>query len=250
MQRFIHYSIDDVWGIFSDLSDGKAASIFDQWLLRYLKSLNEQYGAVFSLYCFYERENFCLCDMTDKYIDEFRAHASWLRFGFHARNCDANYASVSPDTAAKDYHNAISELTRIAGAKSVCHTVRLHNFSGTRSTLCAMRGEGLSGLLCAETDRQSYALTPVQNKRVSHGGWFDEETELWYYPTDVRLEHVSSLSSFKFCHTILPSRTNIEAFTHEWALDTNVQSVLESLMEWAMKRRYINAYHENWRSRA
>ncbi len=84
----VHFSIDDVSVALRDLTENekKYGSLFDQKFFKYLKGLNERYGAKVTLYCFYEFNGFCLADCTEKFKDEFSSNADWLKFGYHAYN--------------------------------------------------------------------------------------------------------------------------------------------------------------------
>lgn len=84
----VHFSIDDVNAVLRDLTENekKYDSLFDQKFFKYLKNLNEKYGAKITLYCFYELNDFCLADCTEKFKKEFSASSEWLKFGYHAYN--------------------------------------------------------------------------------------------------------------------------------------------------------------------
>lgn len=84
----VHFSIDDVNAVLRDLTENekKYDSLFEQKFFKYLRNLNERYGAKITLYCFYELNAFCLADCTEKFKEEFSASSEWLKFGYHAYN--------------------------------------------------------------------------------------------------------------------------------------------------------------------
>ena len=71
--RFIHFSIDDCIEIYSNLDKNRETynSIFENKLLKCLKSLNNEYGCKFSLFVYENNEKFDIANCTDKYKNEF-----------------------------------------------------------------------------------------------------------------------------------------------------------------------------------
>ena len=84
-------SVDDTFAMLWDLTENQDqySSIFDQPSFSYLKELHEKYGAVYSLYCYYQQIMadgvvHTLAEVTGEYCKEFEMNSDWLRLSFHA----------------------------------------------------------------------------------------------------------------------------------------------------------------------
>lgn len=164
---YLHFSVDDSNSIFEDLTLNaeRYDSIFDQPQLKFIKKLHDKYGIVISFYVYYswdvENNRFLLSDATDQFKEEFTANANWLRFGFHAKDADA-YESISAVEELEYYNRTIRELIRITGSeKCIDSFVRLDRYVANVEMVDYMHSadNGIVGLLGADDDRQSYALS-------------------------------------------------------------------------------------------
>lgn len=219
--RMIHFSFDDTISSLRDLTENTAsyASVFDQPFFAVLKSLHDTYGAVFSCYCFYQILNsddsslvdFSLEDVTDAYAEEFTANADWLKFGYHSLNGSMNYGSATDAEVVKTaYDNFITQIVRITGSvKCVDLVVRLQNFAGSKIACQTMRdcACGIIGFLAGDyaeagktlpvafenyTVSGYYLTTPATTFLAHHGRYFDTEAQLYFYPSCLRLDNITS----------------------------------------------------------
>ncbi len=117
--RFIHFSIDDCIEIYSNLDKNRETynSIFENKLLKCLKSLNNEYGCKFSLFVYENNEKFDIANCTDKYKNEFEENSNWLRFRFHALNSKADYEKYESASIVNDYNKVLEDLERIVRKK-------------------------------------------------------------------------------------------------------------------------------------
>ena len=117
--RYIHISFDDTISVFQDITENKDHynSCFDNYFLGYLKWLHDEYGAVFSLYCFYfnNRGDFNLSMCTGIFAEEFQANSDWLKFGFHSYTPFSDFADISYEEVMEEYEKVTMELSRITG---------------------------------------------------------------------------------------------------------------------------------------
>ncbi len=113
--KFINFSIDDTINIFKDITENNYSSIFDNETLRIFKYLHNKYGTTFTLYCFYEKDDFNLSKAKTNYKSEFEANSKWLKFGFHSLNSNSNYQE-NPDNFWDDFDRTYKALENIVGS--------------------------------------------------------------------------------------------------------------------------------------
>lgn len=235
-KSLVHFSIDDVSLSLYDLTQNnkKYSTVFDQPFFRYLKRLNDKYGIIVSLYCFYEQDGFTLADCTDKYSKDFQENSSWLKFGYHA---------WSPKTAFNSniinggYEMFVNEIERITGtSESITSTVRLDYFEGKRDEILQVSStffnNGISALLCADSKtRSSYFLSDVQEKQLNEFERLHIDG-LYFFETDFRFDDYQNFETL-----LLENKNDKEliVFTHEWLLylprRKNIIKYLSSLKE-------------------
>ena len=219
--KMIHFSFDDTISSLRDLTEKSDtySSVFQQPFFKTLKELHDTYGAVFSCYCFNQILNstdsavvdFSLEDVTDAYADEFTANAHWLKFGFHSTNGSMNHGGSTPAAATKEAYNYfITQIVRITGSvKCIDLVVRLQNFAGNKESCQALRDSpcGIIGFLAGDyaeagktlpvsfdnyTVSGYYLTTPATTFLAHHGRYFDATEQLYFYPSCLRLDNISS----------------------------------------------------------
>lgn len=195
-EKFMHISCDDFLTPFKDLTTNANTytSIFDNAVFGFLKSQHDKYGMVFSAYCFYESTDatFNLSQVPNKFSKEFRDNSHWLKFGFHSRNGNKNYATATAADAKTDYDLIITELIRITGSyKCIDRLPRLQNYAGSLDAVTAMKNTkpAIVGLLTAEDTRTNYYHNADQtNYLLAHDRLYDNNTKLLFFSTDIRLD--------------------------------------------------------------
>ncbi|MBE5962600.1 MAG: hypothetical protein E7256_14690 [Lachnospiraceae bacterium] len=200
----IHFSVDDFILNFADLTAQKDRypSIFNQPVFSFFQRMHEEYGAVFSLYCFGKdlKSGFLLEDVTRDYRKEFEENASWLKFGFHAMDSEAVYGdnrgtrtiNRDADQALDDYQYVMHQLSEIVGEKAIDTVPRIHFFAGTSACCMAWKNayHGVTGLIAADDNRISYDHSDKQHEcLVRENVIYDEEKELYFWRTNIRLEN-------------------------------------------------------------
>ncbi len=224
----IHYSIDDFIDAFLDLAESNYESIWEQTTFRRLKELHEHYGMCFSGYAFYQTVRGCLSQVPDRYAEEFKWAADWLKFGFHGIEYATNYGSKkfpSPDAiddynhAKADYEQVINELLRITGSEaSIDRCPRIHYYAGTLADCQGFRDAtcGITGLISAEDDRECYYLDAEAHKELNENNYHRDEAQgLNFYRTSIRLENVAALKELEEKLNALDKKKACLIFTHE-----------------------------------
>lgn len=167
--KTIHYSIDDVIEVFSELTKMQPKSIFDIPFFAFLLSLHRQYGIVVSCYCFFKRRTFSLSECTKSYRHEFEKNASWLKFGFHGYTGFEDYESQPLNESIQQYKEVILNLKEIVGEKALDTFPRIHRFKASQKFIRYLGSNSIlsqTGLLAADDDRISYSLKPEDNKKL------------------------------------------------------------------------------------
>jgi len=135
-------------------------SIFENPYLAVYKKAHDLYDAKVHLNLFYEldekarthfsseRPYFNLSMMTDKFRDEFRANADWLKLAFHARSeyPDNPYANSDAKTVTEHCTAILREIIRFAGAECISDSTTVHWGSGNHDVVRGLRALGFRSL--------------------------------------------------------------------------------------------------------
>lgn len=242
----IHFSVDDVITVFEDLTENERSSIFENEMLGFFRECHEKYGAKFSLYCYYESEDFNLSMVSDSYREEFMEHADWLTFGFHYRN-GVEPDEISVEKIVNDYRQLTSELVRITG--NTCSTIRLSYFRGSYEVCSALKELGINCLLTADDDRQSYYFDEKVNLYIDKNDmYYDNSNGLSFISTDLRLDNIGVFQTY--CKLIKISEDELQnqiiaVFTHEWLMGNQMYRKIESMCRFAKYYNYVWTLLEN-----
>lgn len=150
---FGHYrlSIDDNIWFLRDIQQNSSTytSLFDNPYLGFLKEVNQQYGTKIHLNIFYETDGFNLSEMTDKYKNEWKENADWLKLSFHAKGefPDQPYIAAGYDQVKTDCDQIVSEIKRFAGEEVMTSVTTIHWGEATVEGSRAMRDAGYRGQL-------------------------------------------------------------------------------------------------------
>lgn len=253
-QRYMHVSIDDVIGILEDITKSEYKSIFQHHILAFLKSMHDEYGAVFSLYCFYEKDGWNLSQMTDEFVEEFEKASDWLKLSFHGKNYGSRYddESIKPEQALEHCKQVIEQIIRFAGESSIDTIPRIHFFSGKIKSAQKWRDYLLKGLLAADDDRKDnvYLDEAQQQELAKYGDWYDVKENLYILKTILRLEAVKEpyyeLENTKTAEGSNEQQKKFIIFTHEQYLNNkDMQDKIIQVCKWAKKNNVIFDYPQN-----
>ena len=131
-------------------------SIFDNPYLAVYKKAHDLYGAKIHLNLFYEldeksaskfsteRPLFNLSMVRDKFKDEWRANADWLKLSFHAKSEYPNkpYQFADAETITRDYLNVRREVLRFAGEEVFSDVTTVHWGEANPDCVLALRNLG------------------------------------------------------------------------------------------------------------
>ncbi|PSL40729.1 hypothetical protein B0H99_104191 [Planomicrobium soli] len=247
----IHISVDDVIEMLRELEQRKYGSVWDHPAFSFFRQLHEQYGAVFSLYCFYSRNDgrWNLDRMPEHFKGEFEQSSGWLRFGFHSYGYETKYCLSNESLSAKealDHYSIITDaICRFAGVQALDSVPRIHFYYGTREKIRVWRDakHGITGLLTADDSRDEvYYLDGCQREQLlEKERYFDADEKLFFIKTNLRLENepapVLKLEARK---NAFHDREHSQCiFTHENQLDSpEIKKKIMDCCEWANVNGY------------
>lgn len=250
--KYMHISVDDVYFILKELDESSYKSIYEHKVFRFFKNMHDKYGAVFSLYCFYqnsETADWTLKAMTDRFKEEFKAAASWLKFGFHAYSSNIRYSeTIEPAIALEHYKNVITAIRNFSVPASIDIIPRIHFFSGTIEGVRKWRDadNGVKGFLAADDTREvNYYLDALERNHLQNNAYYFEEKEnLYFFKTNMRLEKISdsyeALEADKQNYLNLHNQKIKIIFTHEKYLYTQeMLTKIEDCCRWAINNNFI-----------
>ncbi len=126
--------IDDNSFFLRDITQKGYDSLFDCFYLSILRDLHAQHGATFTLNIYYTTgDDWNLTQFPDRYRDEWRENASWLRLAFHAYadKPDRPYQDAPVEKLLADLDQVDKEILRFAGPEAYSPPTVIH-FAMTR----------------------------------------------------------------------------------------------------------------------
>ena len=184
--NYMHLSFDDVSVCFQNLTTEEYSSLFDEPFFAELKRLHEEYGARFSLYTY----NSVLCNLSDRYADEFSSNCEWLKIGFHSSSSGFNLSDATYEQGLSYWNDFVENIKRACGSTDCIDRIpRLEYFAGSHQALLGMRDaeHGALGFLSADDNRLSYYFNDdVMTYMYDNDRTKDEESNLVFLSTDIR----------------------------------------------------------------
>jgi hypothetical protein len=213
-EKHFRISSDDNIRFLKELNDGNYASIFDHPYLAVYQKAHERYGAKVHLNLFYEfddRARSCFSDaptyfnlsmMTDRYKDEFRQNADWLKLAFHAQSefPDAPYKNATAETITRDCVRVCREIIRFASIECIPDTTTVHWGEANPECVRALRALGFRSLTGYFVLRKngvpsvSYYAPPALVEHVdTRDFWVDTEENMIFG----KIDRVLNVGSFE-----------------------------------------------------
>ena len=192
-------------------------SIFDNPYLALYKKAHDLYGAKVHINLFYEfddlartlfssdREYFNLSMMTDKFREEFRENADWLKLAFHAKSemPDMPYKNTDTKTIRDDCIAVCREIVRFAGPECISDSTTVHWGEANREGVRALRALGfrsLTGYFDLDESDLPYVSYYADRELVLHvherDFFVDTEEDMIFGKID-RVLNVDTLDSIK-----------------------------------------------------
>ena len=228
----MHLSFDDVDLSLKNLATEKYDSLFEEPFFAWLKKLNKNYNATFSLYVY----NNSLSLLTNKYESDFYSNSGWLKIGLHCDNESENYANLTFEDGKEKWNLFVDNMLRVTGStNSIDFVPRLHNYACSQEAISGMLSclHPPKGFLTADDNRVSYSLTNNQIEEINTKDYIIKDS-LHYFKTDFRLDwfsnnfssknlykkptHLTVYNELLFRFAKEDNINNFVVFTHEWQI--------------------------------
>ncbi len=188
-------AIDDNSFFLRDIWQKGYKSLFECFYLKMLRDLHEKYGARFVLNIYYTTaDEFNLTKFPDRYRNEWKDNANWLKLAFHAHaNEPARpYQDAPAEQVIRDFDKIGEQIVRFAGEETYSPTTVVH-----------------WGMVRPETYKPLYE----RGVRALSGYFRKNSSGVWdvnYRLDDVRSEYLSRHDAWKdFGSGIVFSRIDI-----------------------------------------
>lgn len=199
--RTYRMGVDDViWSLENIYKhQDEYSSIFEDPFLSLFRELHDTYGTHVHMHVYYETVDkaFNLSMFPDKYKDEFRQNAHWLRFSFHSRadRPFSPYKNASYEQVMKDGKDVEREILRFAGPEVMDRVTSQHFADSALPGTRAFRDLGFSvldGYFIFDGEgrpRVSYYLDVEQTKHAStRDFWVDTCEGIIFVKDDIVLD--------------------------------------------------------------
>lgn len=223
MRRF-HFSVDDVFGALTQLSDWDLA-ITDQPMLGFLARLHGETGVQSALYCFLEgiepdgRKRH-LGELTEATCTRLAA-AEAFHWGPHAQDyATAPHAQTVSDAEAT-FRALDAALARFAPAGRRADWVRLHYFSELYELAPIWAEQGVTALLTTDKPAVAWRLPEAGKAELAATGRTRHDG-MGFVTSHLRLEAFRGEAADRFCARIdaaVDRHGFCTLFTHETDLD-------------------------------
>ncbi len=176
-------SLDDNIWFLKDITanSSRYKSIFENPYMSLLREVHDTYGTKIHINIYYQTEGFNLSQMTDKFRDEWRKNADWLRLSFHALQNDPDkpYITAGYEEVKRDCEMVKAQIRRFAGEELMGPVTTLHWGEARVEGCRALRDSGykaLAGYFEFEDGKPvvSYYLDADKTEHIGRRGvWCD-----------------------------------------------------------------------------
>ncbi|MBC7287987.1 MAG: hypothetical protein H5T86_08075, partial [Armatimonadetes bacterium] len=201
-RRRYRFSVDDNILFLRDLAQcpDNYPSLFDHWYLKLWRDMHKRYGTKVHINIYYsDGADFTLEQMPDRWRDEWRDNADWLRLSFHARadKPDRIYREATYEELATDIARVHEQILRFAGPEVLPPWTTLHWAECPREAAKALRDAGYRGLIilarrpCETCTTMYYLGCEHCNHIVERDAWKDFDLDLLFVNCDMVVNSVA-----------------------------------------------------------
>ncbi len=219
---YIHLSLDDTQFCFEKLTrfQNKYDSIFEETFFAQLKKMHDDYGMKVSLYTY----NTALENVPDKYAEEFKANASWLKIGLHSSEHAYKLADETYENGLAYWNTFVGHVQRICGTTEIIDRIpRLEFYSGSKDCVLGMKAAdcGALGFLTKGYDSEAYYYDASVAEYLSKNDYArDEQNGFLFLSTDMQLEETTDpykeLSKRKEDSAYKNKSSSVIIYSHEY----------------------------------
>jgi hypothetical protein len=251
-------AIDDNSFFLRDIVQQDYRSLFDCFYLKMLRGLHDKYGARFVLNIYYTTgDDFKLTQFPDRYRNEWKDNADWLKLAFHAHADQPArpYQDAPPEQLMKDFDKVAEQILRFAGEETYSPTTVVHwgMVRPEAYKVLYQRGvRALSGYFRQNRDGKwdiNYRLSDARSEYLSrHDAWKDFDSGIVFSKIDIV---INSTPLDRIVPTLAPLVKNpdtaeiMDLLTHEqyfWPFYRNYLPDHPARMETAVRWATDNGY--------
>lgn len=177
-------------------------SIFDHPYMAFWRVMRRRYGTKVHFNIYYQTVDgsFTLRDMPEKFKNEWRENADWLRLTFHALKDEPPrpYKDASACQIESDFWAVTEEIVRFAGEELLSTFTTIHWGEATRDACKALRRHGIIGLVGyfifdnLGNPIVSYYLDRERTKYLQENDyWWDKSEDIIFVRHDIVLNAFS-----------------------------------------------------------
>ncbi len=246
------FTVDDNIRFFKEITENNFSSIFEHPYLKMYKRLHEKFNLKIQLNVFYRLDDFNLSLFSEKYADEFKENAHWLKFSFHSDNEKSNiYMASSYEEVFEHLKRVNGEILRFASKENLAKTTTIHCCRTTPEGLDAIKNNGVKGLLGLWDNEKNPRISYNLDCDGIYKGEIVKEKDISFSKIDI------ILNSYKKDEILtqlekLKSRDFIKIMIHEqyfYADYKNYQPDFEdkiaSAFDFLIKSGYESVFFEN-----
>ena len=221
------FSIDDNSFFLRDVARKQYPSLFDCFYLNMLRDLHRKYGVKFTVNIYYTTgDGFTLADFPDRYKNEWRENAGWMKLAFHAyaNDPDRPYQDAPPEKLIADLDLVSAEIHRFAGEETYAPPTVIHWGMTPHTAFKPLFDRGvrvLSGYFMRGTNGYdvNYLWDETRSEYMSrHDAWKDFESGIVFSRVDLvcNLVPAEQIAGVLETLTTDPDTAEImDLFTHE-----------------------------------
>lgn len=256
MRKFC-FTVDDNIRVFKEINEGQFASIFDHPYLAMYRRLHEKHGLCVQLNLFYRWGEFDLSQMTDRYREEWRQNADWLKLSFHSQLENVRpYEHSGYDEVFADCGDVQREILRFATPENLGKTTTVHYCEATEEGLRALADQGVKGLLGLYSNtRHSYQNSPEDCRRMMDGEMV-LDSGMVYAAIDIVLNNFRKAEILEQLQNLV-GRKQIRVMIHEQFFypdysrhQSDFEQKLDATFTFLRENGYESDFFESWLSEA
>ena len=192
------FTVDDNIRFLKEITERQYGSLFEHPYLAVYKRLHDELGLKVQLNLFYRtiEGDFNLSQVTDKYYNEWKQNADWLKLSFHSQ-----WESMKPyefsgyDEVYTDCKAVHEQIVRFASPDALADTTTVHFCLATSDGLRALADNHVKGLLGLFGNdvmpRTSYELAE-EHASLLRAGKMVVKNDMVFAPIDVILNVYST----------------------------------------------------------
>ncbi len=190
------FSLENIWK-----NQESYASLFDDPFFALYRDLHNQYGTLVHMHIYYENDDgsFNLSMFPDKYKDEFRGNADWLKLSFHSKKDkpDSPYKYATYEQVMEEGKQVADEILRFAGAEVSNHVTSQHWADSNREATRAFRDLGfdcIDGYFIFDGNGEPIASYYLNKEQILHAAsrdfWVDHSENILFVKDDIVINEI------------------------------------------------------------